>query len=466
MNDDPIGDNHLRAQSVLRTLLCITTIATLGTSASNDLLTSWQIQPQSISLGAAIGILFYLVISLGLTFWLGRSNRPSLLPCFYAIDAALIGVSLSLIEFKFIPSLLLVLMVQMGSLLNGGALGWLRDNLALATGAVVCALLYAPTLPTTVQLELHLPSLIGAVTYLFISAYYNHHRTQTLQEQHDHFSRDNRTLKMRAYKLSRYLSPQIWDAIRSGRDQDLQTERKRLTIFFSDIKDFSQLSEELEAENLTELLNTYLSEMSAIIKKHGGTIDKFMGDGIMVIFGDSNSRGIKQDSLRCVTMAIAMRRRMKELQSRWRDQGIKRPLQIRMGINTGYVTVGTFGTSYQMDYTVLGTHVNLASRLESAAQPGHILLSHETWSLCRDAVICRDKGEITVKGFSHPVKVYQVVGLRKELGRNQSYFEQNLEGFSMHLDTEKLRNYDRTKVIKALQNAAETLKEKGIQKGE
>ena len=267
---------------------------------------------------------------------------------------------------------------------------------------------------------------------------------------------------MRTYKLARYLTPTVWRAVNEGREKSLSTERKRVTVFFSDIMGFSSLSEELEAESLTDLLNSYLTEMAKIATKHKGTIDKFMGDAIMVIFGDSKSEGLKIDCLRCLAMSIEMRKKMKELQTKWYNQGIKKPLQIRMGINTGYCTVGSFGTSHYMDYTVLGTHVNLASRLESAADPGEILVSHETWSLVKDVVMCRDKGEIKAKGFSHPIKVYQVVDFRKDLGKNQSYFEQNTEGFSMHMDLEKIRNYDKERVIRFLQDAAERLNDKVI----
>ena len=133
-----------------------------------------------------------------------------------------------------------------------------------------------------------------------------------------------------------------------------------------------------------------------------------------------------------------------------------------MGINTGYCTVGTFGTSNHLDYTVLGTQVNLASRLESAAEPDEILISHETWSLVKDTIMCRDKGEINVKGFSLPVKVYQVADLRKELGKNQTYFEDRAEGFSMYLDMDKIKNYDKQKVIESLEKAATRLKDKVI----
>jgi len=275
-------------------------------------------------------------------------------------------------------------------------------------------------------------------------------------------SNEHTMYKLRTYKLSRYLTPTVWKAINEGREKSLTTERKRVTIFFSDIQGFSALSEELEAETLTELLNSYLTEMARIATKHKGTIDKFMGDAIMVIFGDSQSEGLKGDCLRAVSMSIEMRKKMKELQQRWFNQGIKKPLLIRMGINTGFCTVGSFGTSHYMDYTVLGTHVNLASRLESAADPGEILISHDSWALVKDVVLCRDKGEISVKGFSQPVRVHQVIDFRKDLGKDQSWFEDNTDGFSMHLDLEKIRNYDKERILEMLQKASERLREKNI----
>jgi adenylate cyclase len=218
----------------------------------------------------------------------------------------------------------------------------------------------------------------------------------------------------------------------------------------------------MEAEALTDLLNRYLTEMSKIVGHYGGTIDKFMGDGIMVLFGDANSKGVKEDATACVAMAIAMKKRIKGLQQEWFNQGIKKPLQVRMGINTGYCTVGTFGTANHLDYTVLGTQVNLASRLETAAEPDEILISHETWSLVKDTVMCRDKGDINVKGFSLPIKVYQVADLRKELGKNQSYFEDRADGFSMYLDLDKVKNYDKQRLIESLEKAAARLKDKVI----
>ncbi len=450
---EEVHQDSIKSQYYFRALICF---AATGTLAS-------QLKIDSLDL-LAVAVMFiclvYIYAAYKISQWAGIDRLNKTTQWLGCIDAGLVGVVLTLSNFSLLPSILFVTMVQFNGLLNGGTQKWIRDNFALLAGIALCALVRAPQWVLSTQLEISLASLIGISTYFCASALYTYSQVNTLRKENDILDREKNTFKMRAYKLSRYLSPPVWSAINEGKDTSQQTERKRLTIFFSDIKDFSQLSEELEAETLTEILNTYLKEMSKIVDQYGGTIDKFMGDGIMVIFGDSDSKGIKHDSIRCVSMAIAMRKRMKVLQQQWQNQGIKRRMQIRMGINTGYCTVGTFGTSHHLDYTVLGTHVNLASRLESAASPDEILLTHETWSLCRDTIMCRDKGEISVKGFSHPIKVYSVVGLRKEMGRNQSYFEHSLDGFSMHLDMDKVRNYDRDRAIAVLEKAASALKEK------
>lgn len=412
------------------------------------------------------GIIIYILIYAPATFAylrkVPRENYARASQWLAYADAALVGVVLNLTHFSLLPLILFLAMIQFNALVNGGFRRWLEDNAALAAGILISMLFYRPQWVFQSNIEISAASLIGIFTYFLVYALFMHQRFRKLRMANEKLLNEQKWHKIRAYKLSRYLAPAVWQAINQGRDETLQAERKRITIFFSDIKDFSQLSEEMEAEALTELLNHYLTEMSKIVAHYGGTIDKFMGDGMMVLFGDNQSKGVKDDCLRCVTMAIAMKKKMKSLQQEWYNQGIKKPLQVRMGINTGYCTVGTFGTSTHLDYTVLGTHVNLASRLESAAAPDEILISHETWSLVKESVMCRDKGDITVKGFSSPVKVYQVAGLRKDMGRNQTYFEDRAEGFSMYLDLEKVKNYDKEHVITALQKAAEKLKDKVI----
>lgn len=378
-------------------------------------------------------------------------------------DAALVGVVLNLIDFSLLPSILFITMVQFNALLQGGLRKWAGDNLALLSGIAAALVVHRPSWVFSDSLEISAASLIGIMTYFCAYALYTHGRFRRLNMQVEQLKNEQHLHKLRAYRLSRYLPPPVWSAINEGRDRALATARKRLTIFFADIKGFSQMSEELEAETLTDLLNSFLTEMTKIATQYGGVINKFMGDGVMVVFGDNaNSSGARQDAIRCVSMAIAMKRRIKVVQHEWFKKGIRKPLQIRMGINTGYCTVGTFGTADHLDYTVLGTHVNLASRLETAADPGEILISYETWSLVKDVVMCRDKGDIHVKGFSQPIQVYQVVDLRKQLGDKQSYFEVSTDGFSMHLDMELVRNYDKEKVIRTLEDAADRLKDKVI----
>ena len=450
---EDIQDFSLR-QHDIRALICLAAAGTILAQIQ------WQ-NPDWLLSGITVGVFLYTFAS----YWFIKRraiNQNKAFDRFMTADAAVIGVVLSFSDFNLLPTILFITMVQFNSLINGGIRKWAIDNTAMIAGVVLSFFVREPQWVFSDRLEISSISLIGIFTYFCAYALYAHKKIRKMEMHIKKLSNEHTTYKLRTYKLSRYLTPTVWKAINEGREKSLTTERKRVTIFFSDIQGFSALSEELEAETLTELLNSYLTEMARIATKHKGTIDKFMGDAVMVIFGDSQSEGLKMDCLRAVSMSIEMRKKMKELQQRWFNQGIKKPMLIRMGINTGFCTVGSFGTSHYMDYTVLGTHVNLASRLESAADPGEILLSHESWALVKDVVLCRDKGEISVKGFSQPVRVHQVVDFRKDLGKDQSWFEENTDGFSMHLDLEKIRNYEKDRVLETLQKAAERLREKII----
>jgi class 3 adenylate cyclase/HAMP domain-containing protein len=200
-------------------------------------------------------------------------------------------------------------------------------------------------------------------------------------------------------KLKKYLSPQLYDSILGGtRDTSVTVHsRKKLTVFFSDIVSFTSTTESMEAEDLSDLLNNYLDNMAKIALKWGGTIDKFVGDAIMIFFGDPEFINDKEHSLRAVKMSLEMMERMKELREEWRDKGIEKPLHVRIGINTGYCTVGNFGSENRMDYTIIGGNVNLASRLETSADPDTIHISYETYSLIKDEIECVPVGELTLK---------------------------------------------------------------------
>ncbi len=379
------------------------------------------------------------------------------------IDALHSGAGVALLGFSAVPSAMFLLTLSFSALIIGG-LRYLGLSLLIAvSGLVLTSVVAQPELKGTTPTLVALVSVLFTTLYIGITAYFMHQQGIRLGVARSEIKREQEKAARLARNLAKYLSPQVWESIFSGKKSvRLETQRKKLTVFFSDIKGFTELSEELEAEALTDLLNTYLNEMSKITLKYGGTIDKFIGDCVMVFFGDPASQGAKKDAVNAVSMAIAMRKHMKVLRQQWRAQGITKPLEIRMGLNTGYCTVGNFGADTRMDYTIIGRDVNLASRLESAAESGEILISHETYSLVKDVIMCRDKGQISVKGFTRPVQIYQVVDFRRDLGATSSYVEHELPGFSMYLDTNGIQNFDKERVIQALNLAAEKLRDKVI----
>ena len=210
-----------------------------------------------------------------------------------------------------------------------------------------------------------------------------------------------------ATRLAKYLSPQIYKSIFEDKQEVKSVHsRKNLTIFFSDIIQFTDLTDTMEPEKLAKVINSYLSEMTTIAVKSGGTIDKFIGDAIMVFFGDPETEGEVQDALKCVEMAILMRQRVEELQKYWKKMGVKNGLGIRMGISTGFCTVGNFGSDLRLDYTVLGSPVNLAARLQSAAERNGILIDENTNNLINDVVQTEKNNTITPKGFVRPIDTF------------------------------------------------------------
>ena len=254
-----------------------------------------------------------------------------------------------------------------------------------------------------------------------------------------------------ASKLSKYLSPQVYRSIFSGqKNVQIEANRKKLTVFFSDIKDFTELTDRLEPEVLSSLLNSYLNEMSKIALKYGGTIDKFVGDAILIFFGDPETNGEKADATSCVLMALEMRERMKFMRQIWEDEGISKPLNIRIGINTGYCNVGNFGSEDRLDYTIIGGEVNLASRLESNASVGQILVSHETYSLIKNSITCEEREEINVKGLAHKVRTYQVIDKKEKNEKGVTKLKDNYEGFSLSIDLDVSR---KAEVVASLKNA-------------
>jgi len=171
----------------------------------------------------------------------------------------------------------------------------------------------------------------------------------------------------------------------------LAGRRRELTVLFADVRGFSTYCKQADPAEVQEVLHDYLTAMTRVIRSHGGTLDKYMGDGVMAFFGDAEPEGggpaaeerrVARQAANAVRAAIDMQREMTGLNTRWAEQK-REPHLIRIGINTGIVTVGNMGTDYLWDYTVVGTEVNKAQRLEGAGQPGAILLAHRTYLLAR-----------------------------------------------------------------------------------
>ncbi|USG60171.1 adenylate/guanylate cyclase domain-containing protein [Sneathiella marina] len=266
-----------------------------------------------------------------------------------------------------------------------------------------------------------------------------------------------RVLEVISTQLGKYMSPQLYQSIFRGEQKvEIASKRKKLTVFFSDIAGFTEITDQLESEELTALLNHYLTEMSKIALEHGATIDKFIGDAIVVYFGDPETKGVKEDAAACVHMAIAMQKRLKDLQIGWQDQGlIERPFAIRIGINTGYCTVGNIGSEERMDYTIIGNEVNLAARLETASDIGGILLANETYSLVKEWLQAEEQAAITVKGFQKPIRTFRVTGALDDATAGSS----SLPGFSLDLDTEKMSDSDKQSAVQKLRKAIAEIEE-------
>ncbi|MDC3023515.1 adenylate/guanylate cyclase domain-containing protein [Pelagibacteraceae bacterium] len=266
----------------------------------------------------------------------------------------------------------------------------------------------------------------------------------------------NKRLENIANRLSKYLSPQVYKSIfdeeESGKKIKESYVRKNLTIFFSDIVNFTDLSDSLEAEKLALILNNYLSEMSLIAINSNATIDKFIGDAILSFHGAPETLGDENDAINCISMALEMKERVNELQSFWIRQGVKDGLKVRYGISSGFANVGDFGSSVMSDYTAIGSSVNLASRLQSIAPENEIIISDTTYNLVKNQINCEEYKEITPKGFVRPVKTYKVISFKN---KSNSKTKKSYSKKGKHVDIQIFDSSDMKAAMKELKKLQE-----------
>jgi adenylate cyclase len=256
---------------------------------------------------------------------------------------------------------------------------------------------------------------ISILIFIIVAA--NHSFLKENQLSSSKKSLEQEALKLNKFikGVSKYISPTIVKYLLTyGSDFTINHSRKELVIFFSDIYNFTEISEDLSPEDLNFLLNDYFQQMTEIANKYGGTVDKFIGDSVMIFFGDPTSLGLKEDAVRCVSMAQEMQDKMPELNKKWSRMGFVSDLLIRIGIHQGWSAVGNFGSDRQMTYTVIGQAVNIASRLEQACPLGQILVSDKVKSLTHCLFEYKYNGSKILKGVTRETETYTLVKRKNE----------------------------------------------------
>jgi PAS domain S-box-containing protein len=220
---------------------------------------------------------------------------------------------------------------------------------------------------------------------------------------------------VRSGELARFLPQQVAEGLLGGRlHAEEPFQRRRITVLFADMVGFTDLSESLEPEELAEVLNGYLREMTAAVLAHGGSLDNFIGDGVMAVFGAPQEQPEAEQAWAAIQAATEMRDRCRQLASSLRERGIPADPDIRVGVNTAHCTVGVFGSEVMRAYKAVGFAVNVAARLQTAADPGSILCGFRTYALVRDRVRAKERGALSVKGALRPVEAWEITGLIDE----------------------------------------------------
>lgn len=253
-------------------------------------------------------------------------------------------------------------------------------------------------------------------------------RLHDLQQRHvEEVDRLNRRLNarveeqmaelVRTGELKRFMSNQVAEGLLAGSlSMDDGFERRKLTILFADMVGFTDLADTLEPEELAEVLNGYLREMAAVAVAHGGTLDNYMGDGVMVMFGAPERVDESVHAWSAVRAAFEMKERVEELSAHTRGQGIPADLRVRVGVNTGHCTVGVFGSDVLRAYTAVGFAVNVAARLQARADPGTVLAGFRTYALVKDRVEAEQRPPMTLKGAARPVEAWSLLAFEDGAG--------------------------------------------------
>src|SRR5439155_7552463 len=200
----------------------------------------------------------------------------------------------------------------------------------------------------------------------------------------------------------------VREVVHHKEEGSLTTSRRLVTVLFSDIRGFTSPSQKLQPEQVAEMLREYLTEMTEIVFKHGGSVDKYIGDAIMALYNVPFED--PEHAVKAVRTGLEFQERTLAVSKRWEEKlGI--PIRNGVGINTGEAVVGTLGSKQRLEYTAIGDTINLGARLESITKEyqANIIISESTYELVKDQFVTKELGDVTVKGKSKPVKIYTVL---------------------------------------------------------
>lgn len=319
------------------------------------------------------------------------------------MDSVLVGLLIVYHDFYWFTALAFTAFLLLSTAIIGELVWVFRVAMVLLL-VLLCGFWLDPASPVAGNLLIDAATSIAILIFVSFVSWRVFHITRAVELARRSAVSEQRLLQNRSENLSRFLGQELIESLAS---QATAPQRRWLTICFTDLCGFTALMDELPEHVMTERLNRYLDEMAIIVHKHRGTLDKFMGDGLLVFFGDPETKGHRQDALACIKMALEMRDKLQDLACAW-----DLPLHMRVGVHSGYCTVGGFGSRSRMDYTVIGSTVNIASRLESNARVGSILISSSTARLVSDVVELKPSAQYQLKGVAKPLQCQEVICAR------------------------------------------------------
>lgn len=400
---------------------------------------------------AGIGALFvYLVVSFSVYFVIDEKHKNTVHSCVLVIDSLISGAFLAYLnDSELIMFMLLV--VQTFVYVASGGLAYWASFMAMSLVVNLTINEYKLIEPIgDISVVAEVAGGFYTMIFTLIVSLQRRDRTKKLigtrLEQIDTIKK----LKNKSNILSQYLSPQIVAMHEKKGVIHSNLRRKTLTICFIDLVGFSTLTEESEPEVIAKILKEFFSKMSTIAIRNGGTIDKFIGDGMMVFFGDPISNGITTDANNAIKMSLDMQRAMLGLNKKWSNV-LDKEIKIRVGVNTGLCHVGNVGSNTRFDYTAIGKAVNIASRIEGIAEAGGVCVGKDTYKLTNKNYEYIELGERQLKGMQKKEELYS---LNVEVGKMR-HEQITINGVTLDIKAKTKREIEKIKAA-VMENAKES----------